>query len=166
MAEKKLNNPFVGRVDGYVDPGIKDFDQEYKEIQIVDKVKKVGEGEDDYIIEKVVIETFTPIQEVIDADKNSVGVYNIMRQVAFQDDKTIFADKGNGQLVDLSQAPENLMELKQMGVDAEKAFAKLPGDLKGEMDMETFVKSMNQEQFDAFIKAVADRMNPVKKDGE
>lgn len=166
MAEKKLNNPFCGRTDGYVDPGIKDFDQEYKEIQIVDKVKKVGEGEDDYIIEKVVVESFKPIQEVIDADKDTVGVYNIIKQVLRTGDESLLPiDKGDGRLVDLTGAPESLMELKQMGVDAEKAFNGLPQELRGEMDMQSFVNSMSQEQFDKFIAAVQARVNPVK-DGE
>lgn len=162
----KKNNPFCGRNDGEKFEGLGNFDQNYKEIQIVDKVRKVGEGEDDYIIEKVVIESFKPIQEVIDADKDSVGVYNIIKQVLRTGDESLLPiDKGNGQVVDLTGAPENLMELKQMGVDAEKAFNGLPQELRGEMDMQSFVNSMTQEQFDKFIAAVQARVNPVK-DGE
>lgn len=167
MAEKKLNNPFIGRTDGLVFEGQKDFDTEYKEIQIVDKVRKIGEGDEDYVIEKVVVESYKPIQEVIDADKDSVGVYNIIKQVLRTGDESLLPiDKGNGELVDLTGAPESLMELKQMGVAAEKAFKGLPADLVKGMDMQSFVNSMDQTQFDAFIKAVQDRLTPVKKEGE
>ena len=167
MAEKKLNNPFVGRTDGLVFEGQKDFDTEYKEIQIVDKVRKIGEGDEDYVIEKVVVESYKPIQEVIDADKDSVGVYNIIKQVLRTGDESLLPiDKGNGELVDFTGAPESLMELKQMGVAAEQAFNALPADLVKGMDMQSFVNSMDQTQFDAFIKAVQDRLNPEKKEGE
>lgn len=167
MAEqKKLNNPFCGRTDGLKFEGQKDFDIDYKTIEIVDKVKRIGEGEDDYIIEKVVVESYKPIQEVIDADKESVGVYNIIKQVMRTGDTSLLpADDGKCN-VDFTNAPEDLMQLKQMGIDAEKAFNSLPSDLVNGMDMQSFVNSMNQEQFDAFIKAVGDRMNPVKKEGE
>lgn len=159
---KVNNNPFIGRTDGVPTHLQGDFDTEYKEIQIIDKVRKVGEGDDDYIIEKVVVESFKPIKEVVDADKDSVGVYNIMRSVAFQNDKTMYQDNGNGQLVDLTCVPEDLMQLKQLGVDAEKKFNDLPQELRGEMDMESFVNSMTQEQFDKFIAAVQARVNPDK----
>ena len=166
LMAKVNNNPFIGRTDGVPTHLQGDFDTEYKEIQIVDKVRKVGEGEDDYIVEKVVIESFKPIKEVIDADKDSVGVYNIIKQVLRTGDESLLPiDKGNGELVDLTGAPENLMELKQMGVDAEKKFNELPHELRGEMDMQSFVASMTQEQFDKFIAAVQARVNPVK-DGE
>lgn len=135
----------------------KDFDQDYITISIVDKVTKIGEGEHDFIIEKEVIEERNPIQEVIDVDKDSVGVYNIIKQVMRTGDTSLLpADDGKCN-VDFVGAPETLMEVKQMGVDAAKAYDGLPSELKGEMDMQSFVNSMTQEQFDAFIKAVADR---------
>ena len=56
MAEKKkLHNPYS--VTG--DPGVAEplvYETEYKSIKIVDCVKKIGEGENDFIIEKKVIE--------------------------------------------------------------------------------------------------------------
>ena len=157
MAEKKvyLNSPFS--CNGVVHPGLDNFDQTYKSIEILDRVVKTGEGENDFIIEKVVHVTETPIQEVIDADKDSVGVENIIKQVLRTGDTSLLpADDGKCN-VDLVGAPESLMELKQMGVDAEKAYAGLDPALTKGMDMKTFVESLTQDQFDAFIKAVADR---------
>lgn len=159
MAEtKKLkNNPFV--FNGILPSKQIGFDQEYKTIKIVDKVVKTGEGEDDFIIQQKVIEEFNPIQDVIDQDKDSVGVENIIKQVLRTGDSSLLpADDGKCN-VDLVGAPSNLMELKQMGVDAENAYQNLPSELTKGLDMKSFVDSMTQEQFNAFIAAVVDRQN-------
>lgn len=162
MEKQKKNSPFIAQHAPY--EGQKDFDEFYKEIKIVDVVKKTGEGENDFIIEKKVIEDFKPIKDVVEADRDSVGVENIIKQVLRTGDTSLLpVDKGNGELVDLVDAPESLMELKQMGVAAEKAFKSLPEEIVKGLDMASFVNSMNQEQFDAFMKAVVDRAS-VKKE--
>lgn len=151
----KFPRAFIDRMPAY--QGQKDFDTDYKSITIVDKVVKTGEGDEDYIIQKVVIEDKKPIQEVIDADANSVGVYNIMKMFAQTGDESLLPrDRGDCN-VDIVGAPENLMELKQMGQDAEKKFAQLDPELTKGMDMAAFVNNLTQEQFDAFIKAATDR---------
>ena len=153
--QKKLNSPFGAFQDAY--SGQTDFDTKYKSIKIVDSVKKTGEGENDFVIVKKVIVEMTPIQEVIDADKDSVGVENIIKQVLRTGDTSLLPiDRGDCN-VDLVGAPEDLMSLKQMGVEAEKAFGSLPEELVNGMDMKSFVGNMSQEKFDAFMKAVADR---------
>lgn len=159
--QKKLFNPFTSRMDAY--EGQKDFDQYYKSIKIIDVVKKTGEGEDDYIIEKKVIEDLQPIKDVIEADRDSVGVENIIKQVLRTGDTSLLpVDKGN-EFVDLVGAPENLMELKELGKKAEKDFEALPIELKGDLDMAAFVNSMSQEKFDAFVKALQDRASQKKE---
>ena len=64
--EKKVKrtNPFTSYGDTY--EGQKDFDTTYKSIKIIDVVKKTGEGEDDFIIEKKVIVDETPIKDVVE----------------------------------------------------------------------------------------------------
>lgn len=155
MAEKKVHkNIFQCSVPA--EPEI-NWDTEYVSISIVDKVVRTGEGDDDFIIQKVVVEDRQPIAEVVNADAESVGVYNIIKQVMRTGDTSLLpADDGKCQ-VDLVGAPENLMELKQMGVDAEKAFNGLPKELTKELDMASFVNSLTQEQFDAFVKGIAER---------
>lgn len=164
MAEKKkLHNPYslTGEVGDRIVP---EYDTDYKSIKIVDVVKKIGEGENDFIIEKKVVEEFTPIQDVIDADKDSVGVENIIKQIMRTGDTSLFPIDNGDCNVDLVGAPENLMEVKQVGIDAEAAFNKLPEGLVNGMDMKSFVNSMTQEQFDAFIKATQERLSPKKEE--
>lgn len=155
MADKKVHrNIFQCSIS---DEHVNNWDTEYVSISIVDKAVRTGDGDDDFIIQKVVVEDRQPIDEVVQADAESVGVYNIIKQVMRSGDTSLLpADDGKCQ-VDLVGAPENLMELKQMGVDAEKAFNGLPKELTKELDMASFVNSLTQEQFDAFVKGIADR---------
>ena len=155
MAEKKkVKNMFMATTEW---PGESNFDKDYVSISIVDRVVRTGDGDDDFIIEKVVLEERQPIAEVVNADAESVGVYNIIKQVMRTGDTSLLpADDGKCQ-VDLVGAPENLMELKQLGVDAEKAFNGLDPELTKGLDMASFVNSLSQEQIDAFVKSVAER---------
>lgn len=166
MAEQKLKRVKGFSNNGVVWPGQSNFEKDYKSIEIVTYAEKTGEGDQDYVIKQKVVETFRPIQEVIDADASSVGVENIIKQVLRTGDTSLLPqDKGDCN-VDLVDAPENLMELKQLGIDAESNFKGLPSELTKGMDMKSFVENMTQEQFDAFVKAVADRSsgnNEVKE---
>ena len=160
-----INSPFAVRKNSH-QFAVKEFDQEYESIKIVDKVQKVGDGDDDYLIVKQVIVEKKPIQEFIDADAQSVGVYNIIKQVLRTGDTSLLPiDKGDCN-VDLVGAPSTLMEVKAMGAQAEQAFNSLPGELTKGMDMKAFVDSLTQEQFDAFIKSVADRQVAANKKKE
>ena len=152
----------ITRVKGFSNNGVvwegqKDFDTEYITRTLVNYAEKVGEGEQDYVIKQKVIEEKTSIQETIDADKESVGVYNIIKQVLRTGDETLLPKDDGSCQVDLVGAPETLMEVKNLGIQAEEGFSKLPGELTKGMDMTAFVQNMTQEQFDAFMKAIADR---------
>ena len=139
--------------NGVVWEGLKDFDTEYKSIEIRERVKKTGPKESDYILEKFVQVTKTPIQEVIDADASSVGVNNIIKQVLKTGDTSLLP-VDTGQEVDFVGAPENLMELKELGKKAEAAFKSLPDDLTEGRDMASFVNNMSQEKFDAYVETL------------
>lgn len=154
--------------NGVFHPGQGHFDQDYISIEIVDKVVKVGEGENDFIVTKAVIETKKPIKEVVSVDKDQVGVYNIIKQVMRTGDTSLLpVDKGDCH-VDFVGAPENLMEVKALGEKAERSFKALPKELTGSMDMKAFIEGMSQEKFNEFVKAIADRQaqKEGKKDGE
>lgn len=162
MEKIKKTNPFI--VYPLEVPGQADFDQEYESIEIYDKVVKVGEGDEDFVIVKDVKKTKRLIKDVVNADKDSVGVENIIKQVLRTGDTSLLPiDKGDCN-VDLVGAPESLMDLKNLGVDAEKAYNSLPADLVKGLDMKTFVENLTQDQFDAFIKAFADRNKGDNKD--
>lgn len=157
MSEKKklINSPFS--FNGIEAPKQGDWDTDYESIEIVDVIKKIGDGPKDFIIEKAVNRSYTPIKDVVDADKDNVGVYPILKQFARTGDESLLPMEKEASNVDLVGCPSSIMEIKQQGVDAEKAFGKLPGELTQGMDMKAFVEGMSQEKFNEFIAAVAAR---------
>lgn len=153
--KNRESSPFTSYREPY--PGQGGFDKTYKTIKIVDVVKKTGEGENDFILQKKVIVDEQLIQDVIDADKDSVGVDNIIKQVLRTGDTSLLpVDKGDCN-VDLVGAPSSLMEVKQLGENASQIFESLPKELVKDMDMTSFVNSMSQEKFDEFVKALSNR---------
>lgn len=157
MEQKKAPRVKGFSNNGAVWEGQKNFDQDYISIEIVDKVVKTGEGDNDFVIQKDVLVNKTPIKEVVQADADSVGVYNIIKQVIRTGDTSLLpSDKGDCN-VDMVGAPETLMEVKALGQEAEKKFGELPQELTKGMDLAAFVNSMTQEQFDSFVKAISDR---------
>lgn len=165
MEKKKLlNSPFSP--NGVDHPGQSDWDTDYLSIEIVDKVRKIGDGDEDYVIEKKVIETRTPIKEIVDADKDNVGVYPILKQFAMTGDDSLIPMEKDPSNVDLVGVPGSIMEMKQAGIDAEKAFNGLPSELVNGLDMQSFVESMTQEKFNEFINAVAARQSKSEVKGD
>lgn len=165
MVEKKIKTTSPFFYNGVDAPSQDKFDTDYEAITILDKVEKNGEGDNDFVIVKSVQKDLTPIRDIIDADAESVGVYNIMKMVARTGDTSLLpVDKGDCN-VDLTGAPEDLMQLKQMGVDAENAFNALPSDITEGQDITSFINNMSQEKFDALIQAIANRNMP-KNEGE
>lgn len=165
MAEKKIKNPFVSKEHEVHGQG--NFDQYYIDQEICKRAVPVDGTDGEYIIEEYIKESKRKISDVVEVDRSSVGVDNIIRQVLRTGDTSLLpVDKGNGELVDFTNAPSSLMELKQMGVDAENKFKSLPKELVEGLDMTSFINSMNQEKFDAFIKAVNDRLTKENKKDE
>lgn len=167
MSEKKitLNSPFSCNGRSHIREG--NWDTDYKSIEIVDVVKKTGDGESAFVVDKKVLVTLTPIQDVIDADKDNAGVAPILKQYALTGDDSILpVDKGSN--VDLVGAPTSLMEMEALGQKAKAAFNGLPKEMTDGLDMKSFVESMSNEKFNQFIEAVAARQakkQEVKSDG-
>lgn len=157
----------IKRVKGFSNNGVvwkgqDNFETEYDNIEIRDRVKRTGPGEQDFIVEKFVVHTKTPIQEVVDADANSVGVNNIIKQVLKTGDTSLLPVDTGGE-VDFVGAPETLMELKELGKQAEMKFKGLPEEITEGRDMASFVNNMSQEKFDSLMKAINGRASAQKE---
>lgn len=146
------------RIKGFSSNGVCskqiDFDQDYISISIVDYVVKTGEGENDFVIKQKVIEDRKPIAEVIAVDAESVGVYNIIKQVLRTGDTSLLPMDDGKCNVDLVGAPETLMEVKQLGEEAAAKYASLSSDLTKGRTLAEFVNNLTQDEFNAFISAI------------
>ena len=142
--------------------GQKDFDQTYKEVTIKQRVKKIGDGENDFVIEEYEDVKEIPIREVIDAQVDQVGIEAFMRpyQMAGLDLPGV---EVSDNVDDFSQMPEDPADIIKVGDEMMKKFNSLPEDLRGDAKTpEEFFKSFSQEKFDAWL---ASKTN-VEKDEE
>lgn len=85
-----------------------------------------------------------PLHELIQADGDSCRISNIVRRFTAGDAAALNAR--SGQYLDLTAAPQNLLEAHQRLKDAESYFGRLPADVQRSYDFD----------FNKFISAVSD----------
>lgn len=143
-------------------PGVKDFEKYYVNYEIKDVVKKVGEGEDDYVLEKKKIIHKDLIKGVIDSHSDEVGVYKLIERAMLTGDYSLL--KGaqahvSDSVLDITGSPTDLADGLHQRVAQEQAYAALPASLTKGRTLEQFINTITQEEFDAFIKGLV----PEKK---
>lgn len=147
--------------------GRSDFDKYYDDVTIHDVVKKTGEGETDYIVEVKEVHEKRDIAQTINSQNGEVGIDAYLRRLQLEG-----AELGkvnvSDQVVDLSNAPEDLAEAIVRSEAAKEAYSKLDPELTQNMAIEDFLKSINQEKLDAYYKskfANKDVATEEKKEG-
>lgn len=139
-------------------------DEYYLDIKLVDKVKKIGEGEDDYIIVKKEVITKTKIDEVIQAQADEVGLDNLLKKFAITGDPSVLPEAmpEDGVTFDMTGMPQDLIEADNYFKAMKAKFDALPEELKQGRDFSAFMATINQQQFDAYIAS----LEPKQKEKE
>jgi hypothetical protein len=141
------------------------FDEFYVDYEIKQVVKKVGDGEEDFIIEDKVIEHKRDIKQEINAQADDVGVYNLMKRVALTGDDSLMPEPmpKTGVTSDYTNVPDNLLDADLMAKQRIAEFDSLPDALKKGRSFEEFMSSFTQDEFSAWLSSLA----PVdKKEGD
>lgn len=134
-------------------------------------VKKVGEGEDDFVVEKVLTEyDRTPREDYINSFANDVGVKNMIRKAIANGQDPSICFRAKGGYVDLTKAPGSMTELEQSLQSADKAYESLPADMK-KAHSKSEAHKITREEIEAYVsKAVAahfaSKSSEVKGDKE
>lgn len=147
--------------------GQSDFDKYYFDVTEKDVFKPSGEldpetGEQLGVIEKKVISKKIDIHELLESQRDNVGVESYMKALALQGESldefnTVVDDKIN----DFSDLPNSLADVMTAGDKAKIAFANLDPVLKdGHTTIEGFLNSLTQDKIDAFIKARVEALTP------
>lgn len=135
--------------------GQKDFDQTYKEVTIKRRVKKIGDGDEDFIIEEFEDVKETPIREVIDAQVDSVGIDAFMKPYLMAGEEPPFVgydDINKAPIQDVSQFPDDGMLSQDAYSRMMETWETLDPALKGSAKTpEEFLKSFTQEKFNEYI---------------
>lgn len=143
----------------------KDFDEFYIDYEIKDIVKKVGDGEEDFVITQKIIEHKRDIVQEINSQADSVGVYNLIKRVALTGDESLYPEPmpKTGVVSDYTNVPDNLLDADLMAKQRLNDFNNLPDSLKKGRSFEEFMTSFNQEEFNAWLSSI----KPVeKKEGD
>lgn len=131
------------------------------------KVTKVGEGEDDYLVEEVPVEVERiNRQAFIMKDANQVGVLNILEKVRRSGDVTLFnqthAEIPAG-LQDYTTAPSNVqgvLDGMKKGAASFDALKTIFGDVSFEK-----LAQMNQAEIEIYLRNYIDKITPKTTEG-
>lgn len=154
---KQVKSPFNSRIAKV--NGTKNFDKNYISYDVKKVVKKIGDNEDDYILENKIITKKDSVYELINSQAAEVGVYNILKKVAMTGDETIFDEykaPSGETITDISKVPENVADMFNNASVMMQAFATLPVDLVKGRNFSQFCETITQAEFDAWYKQIVD----------
>lgn len=173
---KKLLNVCKGPFGTYKEyEGQKDFDKYYIDVTEKEVFKPTGEKDPDTgealgVIEKKLLLKKIDIAELIESQRDSVGVESYMRALTLQGDSIdnyhTLIDQEKVQ--DYSNMPDDLASVMTAGDKAKEAFSNLDPALKGShTTLEGFLNDLTQEKIDAYISGRIEALTPqVEKKGE
>lgn len=141
------------------------WDQYYIDRKLVDSVVKTGEGDNDFIIVKKVVEDRISIKDTIDAQADDVGLENILKKFSLTGDTSLLpaAATDNNEIADFTQMPQDLIEAKNVFAAQEAAFKSLPEDLVKGRSFGDFMAHITQDEFNAWQTALKAKLEPKKE---
>lgn len=166
--EKKINNPFLGRTDGYVDNGI-DVSNPIQENWVHKEVLvRHGESEDDFVVdEKPYLIDSVNIYESIQSEAKKCDLKSMIATVLRNGDiEALNAMAGNGKdgYIDITGFPtdpiaaRNFVNAANVGVDG------LPDDIKSLGNDKLL--TITQDELNALVSSIVEKqLGVVKSEG-
>lgn len=113
-----------------------------------------------------VVEEKTDIKKLVSADAKNVGVANILARVLRTGDMSLLQAR-DAQYVDTTKLPSSIADVQAKALALESIYANIPGELKKDMSLETFVKTMTDERLKSYYEGQAKQKEASeKKEGE
>lgn len=142
--------------------GLTGFDKDYIDRKVIPIVKKTGPNETDYIIVLKKIDSKKSIYDCVNAEVDSVGVYNVLKQLIrengeqavnqmINDSKVNVSDINNAPINDISDMPTNLMEAVDKVNSIKDIYNSLPKDITAGKDIVEFFKNYNPDQIKKYF---------------
>lgn len=137
------------------------FDKDYIDRRVVKVVKKTGPNEHDYIIVDKIIESKRPIKDVVNADKDSCGVYSIIKTLLREQGQVAVDNYINRpvdikeDIVDVSDVPDNLMGVIDKVRDIKDIYNTLPKEITKGKDVVDFFKDFKQSDLTEYYAKIA-----------
>lgn len=147
-------------------PGVKGFAKYYYNYEVKQVVKKVGEGEDDFVLEDKIITHRDLIQSVLDAQADQVGVYNIIERAVRTGDNSLLKSAQvhvSDEILDITNAPTDLADGLHKAQASQAAYASLDPALTKGRTLEQFLLTITPDEFAAWQ---ASLKKTEKKEGD
>lgn len=146
----------------------KSFDKFYVDQTLKEVVKKIGDGDEDFVIITKVIDSKRDIKQVINSqNKDVINIDESIKRFAETGDLTqLPPGMEDGQLIDYTRFPEDHAAYMQMMTKAAEEYDALPASLKGKMTMAEFIQKFDDKQLAAYIESIKpkEEVKEVKKD--
>lgn len=152
-----MSNPMIPNKKRQSAVGETNWDTDYIDYEIKQKVVKTGEGDYDFVVVDEVIEHKRSIDASIQAYANEVGVEAMLNRVALTGDESILETlkAGNeGRVDDFTNFPGDLMEYQHRMVSAEEVFNSLDPKLTQGRTFAEFCEGISKEELDAYILSI------------
>ena len=161
---EKINSPFIPKKTVYHEYK---FDEEYVSYEVKDVVKKIGEGEEDFVITQKLIEKREPIKEVIARDAGTTGIQAVMQRALLTGDTSILPDPlpKTGVVSDYTEVPDNLLDADLYAKAMEAKFNALPEEVRKGRSFDEFCQFFTQDEFNAWMNAMLPKKEE-KKEGD
>lgn len=155
--------------------GQKGFEKDYIDRKIYQVVEKTGPNEYDFVLKLKVIDKKKPIKDVVSLDKDSVGVYNVLRSIIREHGQE-YADaicnrgtKYEDVINDVSGMPDNLMDAHALMDELKKIYSTLPAEITKGKDVLDFFSKVSKDdlhkfygsKYDAIIKSEQEKKNKI-----
>lgn len=163
---KVINNPFIGRNDSLVYPGNDYSEKDLAFAVEVEKVKKTGEGDEDFVILKdLKVDKVVNRQDYVNQFKDDVGILNVLKRVAKTGDDSLINERpvATG-FMDLTNMPSDIISAAEKIDHANELYEKLPDAIKAKLSKDDLIKINNLELANSINNYIA--QNDVKKDGD
>lgn len=160
MNDKKINNnPFIGRNDNQVFPGHDYSEKDLAFAVEVEKVKKTGEGDQDFVVLKELkIDKVVNRQDYINQFQDDVGILNVLKRVAKTGDESLINQRpvASGYM-DLTNMPHDIISAAEKIDQANALYEKLPDDIKSKLTKDDLIKINNLDLYNAIENYVAQK---------
>lgn len=123
---------------------------EYIDYEVTQKVKKTGDGEEDYEVYDDIKEIKTNIKKFVNSYAKDVGVENILKRIAQTGDVSLLNQK-EAIFMDTTIIPDDPGEAFQKAEAVKAAYEKIDKDLTSGKTIDEFVKGLNEQTLDDYI---------------
>lgn len=123
------------------------YEKDIVEYQIVQKVKKTGEGEQDFIVYNDYVETSrVNRKEFLNTQGKDHNIYGIIDKVVATGDVSLLHKTNEGVYGDFTTVLDDRGNaIEKLNSAKEEALKNIPSDLIGDQTLEQFVKNVTEE---------------------